>query len=69
MTATDDHRCCVREDGHDGPCEWECSDCAGTGRCCICDDECSCDDVVSCEWCDGNHACPAGCFEGRVVDE
>ena len=23
----DDYRCCALDDGHDGPCEWRCSDC------------------------------------------
>lgn len=61
----DDYGCCARSVGHDGPCEWDCSDCDGTGRCVVCDDECFCDDVVTCDWCDGTHACPA-CEYGRV---
>jgi hypothetical protein len=68
MTADLDYRCCARPDGHDGPCEWICSDCNGTGRCPTCDSgDCVCDDVVQCEWCDGNHACPI-CFDGWIVE-
>ena len=64
----DDYSCCALDEGHDGPCEWDCSDCAGTGECLECEEECCCDDVVTCEWCDGTHACPH-CDEGRRIDE
>lgn len=59
--------CCLLYAEHDGPCEWECSDCGGTGRCLLCAEECSCDDVVQCEWCDGSEACPS-CENGRQTD-
>jgi hypothetical protein len=64
----DDGGCCAREPHHDGPCEWDCSDCDGTGRCPVCEEECHCDDVVTCEYCDGTHAC-FRCLDGRIVDE
>lgn len=64
----DDTTCCALDEGHPGPCEWDCSDCAGTGLCIECDGGCECDDVVRCEWCDGDHVCPH-CDEGRWIDE
>lgn len=66
----DDDSCCARgEDDHDGPCEWQCNDCGGTGRCPACNGDAAFDDCTPCELCDGNGSCPGGCFEGRQIDD
>lgn len=61
--------CCALEDGHNGVCAWKCSGCGGTGRCVDCGGTGGPDDVVHCESCEGNGACPEGCFEGWVTDD
>lgn len=66
---TVDHRCCTRTPGHDGPCEWICGPCAGTGRCPECDGDGGVDDVDHCEWCGGTGRCLDGCDYGIKRDD
>jgi hypothetical protein len=60
--------CCALDDdrgtGHEGPCEAICSTCEGVGECPECDGE-----GDDCPECDGGGSCPAGCYEGRMIDE
>lgn len=65
----EEDECCAEPFGHDGPCYWICGDCEGTGRCTFCAEECFCDDVIQCDWCDGSHACPGSCIDGRIEDD
>jgi hypothetical protein len=66
-----EYGCCAHEagPGHDGPCTWKCTTCAGAGHCPDCDGTGGPDDVVQCERCEGSGSCPDGCFEGWQVDE
>lgn len=66
---TEDYRCCTRIPTHDGPCEWICGPCAGTGRCPECDGDGGWDDVDHCEWCDGTGRCLDGCDYGIKRDD
>lgn len=63
--------CCALDDergsGHDGPCEWVCSTCNGSGRCPECNGVIE-DDLDWCELCE-NNGCPGGCYEGRVQED
>jgi hypothetical protein len=53
--------CCTRKEGHEGPCEWLCSDCNGASRCLDCDGHgCGeCDDTGDCLY----------CTDGYVLDD
>lgn len=67
----DEFGCCALEEGHDGPCEWVCSTCFGTGNCMECrgDGEDGSGLPGTCMECGGSGQCFGGCYEGRVVDE
>ena len=54
-------RCCSQDPGHEGPCAWHCSACAGTGDCPDCEgvrlapDGCSnCSGTGDCSNCSGS---------------
>ena len=67
----EDFGCCALDDargsGHDGPCQWKCSTCGGTGVCPECGDVVE-DDIDYCELCQ-NAGCPGGCYEGWVTED
>lgn len=65
----EDYRCCALDDGHDGPCAWRCTGCAGRGDCRWCDGTGGLDDVQQCRHCDGSGACPDGCHDGWRIEE
>lgn len=66
MTEDCGYRCCALEDGHDGPCQWKCSFCGGTGICLTCngDGEDGSGLPGTCMECDGSGRCPDWCDEG-----
>jgi hypothetical protein len=71
--SVEDWGCCALDTpdgaGHEGPCGWKCTWCAGTGRCLDCDGTGGDDDVVRCHPCDGTGACIHGCYEGWVSEQ
>ncbi len=61
-------RCCTEgEPGHDGPCGWYCSYCAGTGDCPHC--EGAGPELAGCETCETTGTCPHCNGAGQFVDE
>lgn len=62
---TDDDRCCaVGAYGHDGPCTWRCTLCAGSGRCPACGDQ-----LDFCDECGASGSCWECGGEGHLYDD
>jgi hypothetical protein len=68
-TSLFDYSCCALDEGHEGACESQCSECEGTGRCPACDGDGGIELCSPCELCDGSSSCPGGCYEGRQIEE
>lgn len=51
MTVPDEFACCALAEGHDGPCQWVCDECQGTGVCRECGGAAGLDDASSCTDC------------------
>ena len=62
----DDYACCMLDEGegHEGPCQWLCSWCDGSGRC----PDCGGGDDLGCDECDGTGSCLHGCDAGVCTD-
>ena len=65
-----DYRCCALEDGHGGPCQWQCDTCCGDGECPACggDGEDGSGLPYTCMKCGGGGGCPAGCDQGWLTE-